>query len=74
MGKQSERNESIPLNRRLSQMKALVPTVPEIRYLLARLLLKSPAAPPFIIAWSIWRRRHQTNAAEAHYKSRKPQL
>jgi hypothetical protein len=55
-------------------MQALVPTVPEIRYLLARLLLKSPGAPPFIIAWSIWRRRHQARAAEAHYKNRKPQL
>src|SRR5262249_50776526 len=51
--------------------QALVPTIPEIRYLLARLLLKSPGAPPFIIAWSIWRRRHQAKAAEAHYKSRK---
>jgi hypothetical protein len=51
-------------------MQALAPTVPEIRYLLARLLLKSPAALPFIIAWSIWRRRHQAKAANAHYKKR----
>jgi hypothetical protein len=74
MGEQTERNESIRRNRRLNQMQALVPTVPEIRYLLAWILLKSPAAPPFIIAWSIWRRRHQAKAAEAHYKNRKMQL
>jgi hypothetical protein len=48
----------------MNQMQALV----------ARILLKSPAAPPFIIAWSIWRRRHQAKAAEAHYKNRKMQL
>lgn len=47
MGEQTERNESISLNRRLSQMQALALTVPEIRYLLARLLLKSPVAHPY---------------------------
>jgi hypothetical protein len=52
-------------------MAALVPTVPEIRYLLARLLLRPPIATPFVIAWSFWRRTHQLAAARAHYKSRK---
>jgi len=51
-------------------MAALVPSVPEIRYLLARLLLKPPLGQAFIIGWSIWRRAHQLNAASAHYKSR----
>jgi hypothetical protein len=51
-------------------MAALVPSVPEIRYLLARILLKPPPGRPFIIAWSLWRRTHQLNAARAHYKTR----
>ena len=56
-------------------MTALVPSVPEIRYLLARLLLRPPISPAFIIAWSLWRRRHQANAAVAHYRCRhNPQL
>jgi hypothetical protein len=49
-------------------MAALVPTVPEIRYLLAQLLLRPPISTSFIIAWSLWRQRHQLNAAIAHYK------
>lgn len=51
-------------------MAALVPTMPEIRYLLARLLLRPPTGTFFIIAWSLWRRQHQLNAAIAHYKCR----
>ena len=51
-------------------MAALVPSVPEIRYLLARLLLRPPVGTAFVFAWSIWRRTHQFNAARAHYKTR----
>jgi hypothetical protein len=51
-------------------MAALVPTVPEIRYLLARLLLRPSISTTFIIAWSLWRRQHQADAALAHYKRR----
>jgi hypothetical protein len=53
---QIERNESKQTNRRLIRMAALVPSVPEIRYLLARLLILAPSRKPFIIAWSLWRR------------------
>ena len=67
---QTERNESISPNRRLTRMIALVPSVPEIRYLLARLLFKPSPIAKSIIAWSIWRRRHQANATLAHYKMR----
>lgn len=49
-------------------MAALLPTVPEIRYLVARILLRPPISTSFIIAWSLWRRQHQANAAIAHYK------
>ncbi len=67
---QTERNESEPDNRRLIRMTALVPSVPEIRYLLARILIFPPTQKSFIIAWSLWRRRHQAAATIGHYKRR----
>jgi hypothetical protein len=51
-------------------MAALVPSVPEIRYLLARLLLRPTGGTASVFAWSFWRRTHQLNAARAHYKTR----
>ncbi|MCG2601442.1 MAG: hypothetical protein KBO59_28505 [Achromobacter sp.] len=51
-------------------MADLIPSVPEIRHLLARLLLKPPLTTTYIIGWSLWRRRHQVKAAAAHYKRR----
>ena len=67
---QTERNESKGANRRLIRMAALIPSVPEIRYLLARLVIFAPTQKPFIIAWSLWRRRHQAAATLSHYKRR----
>jgi hypothetical protein len=49
-------------------MDALLPSVPEIRYLLSRLLLSPPIGKAFVLAWSFWRRRHQFCAAVAHYQ------
>ncbi len=63
---QSERKESG--GRRLMSLAALLPSVPEIRSLLARLLLRPPIRTRFIMAWSLWRRRHQAEAAAAHYR------
>jgi hypothetical protein len=71
---QTERNESGSSNRRLTAMAALLPSVPEIRYLLARLMLRPPIAADAIMVWSLWRRRHQLSAAKAHYKRHKMQL
>jgi hypothetical protein len=51
-------------------MADLVPSVPEIRYLLARLLLRPPISTTATIAWSMWRRRHQLSATISHYKHR----
>ncbi len=45
-------------------------SVPEIRILIARLLLPPVARPAFILAWSGWRRGHQLAAAQAHYRAR----
>lgn len=64
---QSERKESGG-GRRLMSLAALLPSVPEIRSLLARLLLRPPTRTRFIMAWSLWRRRHQAEAAAAHYR------
>jgi hypothetical protein len=55
-------------------MAALLPSVPEIRYLLARLMLRPPITTAAIMAWSLWRRRHQINAAKAHYRRHQMQL
>jgi hypothetical protein len=64
---QSERKESGG-GRRLKSLAALLPSVPEIRSLLARLLLRPPTRTRFIMAWSLWRRHHQAKAAAAHYR------
>jgi hypothetical protein len=42
------------------------PSVPEIRYLIARLLIKPILRPSFVLAWSRWRRQHQAGATDAH--------
>ncbi|MER8684490.1 hypothetical protein NKH00_32145, partial [Mesorhizobium sp. M1405] len=72
----SKPNETSPRSQSpLIRMAALVPSVPEIRYLLAWILIFPPTQKPFIIAWSLWRRRHQAAATICHYKRhRQPQL
>lgn len=52
-------------------MAALLPSVPEIRYLLAQMLFRPPITTAFVLAWSIWRRQHQSEAAKAHYRRHK---
>lgn len=47
---------------------AALPSVPEIRYLIARLLLAPITRVRYVLAWSRWRRRHQATAADAHRK------
>ena len=45
-------------------------TVPEIRLLLANLVGLPPPDPAAVIAWSLWRRRHQQRARRCHWKRR----
>lgn len=45
-------------------------TVPEIRHLLACLIGLPPREPCAVIAWSIWRRRHQQRARKCHRQRR----
>jgi hypothetical protein len=50
-----------------------LPSVPELRYLIARLLFPPIVRIGFILAWSRWRRQHQAKAAYAH-RRRRPEL
>ncbi len=51
--------------------RTLIPfTVPEVRRLLVRLLLKHSLPTLEVLAWSAWRRCHQARAKAAHYRRR----
>jgi hypothetical protein len=52
----------------LKWLTDLLPSVPEIRVLIARILLPPRLQTPFIFAWSLWRRKHQAAAALKHHK------
>ena len=45
-------------------------SVPEARHLLARLLFPPPSGFPLVLAWSLWRRRHQYRARLCHCRHR----
>ena len=47
-----------------------LPGVPEIRNLMARLLLQPIVRAAFVIRWSRWRCNHQAMAARYHYQRR----
>ena len=49
-------------------------TVPEVRRLLARMIWPPPSDPAQLLAWSIWRRRHQARARRAHYQRQQTKL
>jgi hypothetical protein len=49
-------------------------TVPEIRRLMIRLLPAPRPDPNRVLAWSLWRRRHQARARRAHYQRRHQQV
>ncbi|MFG6202054.1 hypothetical protein [Nonomuraea sp. JJY05] len=45
-------------------------TLPEIRWLLAALVLTRPHSATHVLRWSDWRRRHQATARRCHYQRR----
>ncbi len=45
-------------------------TIPEVRHLLASLLWPLPRSAPLLLAWSWWRRCHQSRASYFHTKRR----
>jgi hypothetical protein len=51
-------------------MRGLIPSAPEIKTIMARLVFPPPIVPAFVFSWSRWRRLHQADAAEAHYRAR----
>jgi hypothetical protein len=51
-------------------MRRLIPSAPEIKTILARPVFPPPIVRAFVFSWSLWRRLHQANAAEAHYRVR----
>jgi SRSO17 transposase len=65
---------------RRAARQLLVPlSVPEVRRLIARIVLgRPPPAPAFVLAWSFWRRAHQAAAQAFHWGRRltlmQPQL
>ncbi|TFC85345.1 hypothetical protein E3T37_16125 [Cryobacterium sp. TMT2-10] len=45
-------------------------SLPEIRYLLVRLIFSEPPDPERVLSRSRWRRRHQQTAKRHHYRTR----
>ena len=45
-------------------------SVPEVRKLLLRLVWAFIPSVERVLAWSVWRRRHQHRARECHYQKR----
>jgi SRSO17 transposase len=56
------------------QSPVLSLTVPEVRHLLARLIWPSSSSACRVLAWSWWRRCHQSHASYYHTKRRRDQL
>ncbi len=53
------------------ELGELIPlTVPKVRRLVYRLVVRILAPPEAILHWSHWRRLHQARAKRAHYKRR----
>ena len=53
-----------------STAAVLALTVPEVRHLLARLIWPASSSAPRVLAWSWWRRSHQSRASYYHTKRR----
>jgi SRSO17 transposase len=53
-----------------TRLTVLPLTVPEVRHLLARLIWPSPSSAYRVLAWSWWRRGHQSRASYYHTKRR----
>jgi hypothetical protein len=51
-------------------MRRLLPSTPEIKTILTRLVFPPPIVRAFVFSWSLRRRIHQAHAAEAHYRAR----
>ena len=55
----------------MAELGELIPlTLPEVRRLLSRLVVRMLAPPEAVLHWSRWRRLHQARAQRSHYQRR----
>ena len=55
----------------LPELGELIPlTLPEVRRLVYRLVVRILAPPEAVLQWSRWRRLHQARAQRRHYRRR----
>ena len=59
-----------PPSESVTRPPALPLTIPEVRHLLARLIWPSSSSTHRVLAWSWWRRCHQSAASYYHIKRR----
>ncbi len=56
----------------LAAHDGLIPlTIPEVRRLVYRLVVRVLASPEAVLRWSRWRRLHQARAMRSHYRRRR---
>ena len=56
----------------MAELGALIPlTLPEVRRLVYRLVVRILAPPAAVLHWSRWRRLHQARAMRSHYRRRR---
>jgi hypothetical protein len=56
----------------LAAHDGLIPlTIPEVRRLVYRLVVRVLAPPEAVLRWSRWRRLHQARAMRSHYRRRR---
>lgn len=55
----------------MAELAQLIPlTLPEVRRLVYRLVVRILAPPEAVLQWSRWRRLHQARAQRSHYRRR----
>ena len=55
----------------MAELGELIPlTLPEVRRLVYRLVVRLLTPPEAVLHWSRWRRRHQACAQRCHYQRR----
>ena len=67
----SSTSASVPSGSATSTRHPVLPlTIPEVRQLLARLIWPTSSSVRWVLAWSWWRRCHQSRASYFHTKRR----
>jgi SRSO17 transposase len=69
-GAGAERRESAEKKKPPRKNALIALSVPEIRHLLWRLVWQKTVEQSLVLAWSLWRRKHQAKAQFYHYRRR----